>query len=250
MFYLFRATPVEGKPRNGEVRLVRSSDEGKTWSAPLQVTDPADNVVIENGHVIRLRSGRILVPVALHNPPLGFHGTVMFLMSDDDGQTWFEASRRLNGPSPEWSESGLQEPMAFETEEGRIRTFARTDLGCQYEMYSDDGGITWTDPMPNRQFTSPCSPMMMKKAGKYTIVLINPIPRYTTATYGIVDDRSPLLCMASEDGGKTFPIMHAIDNRLHCCYPDLFDGGNYFLVGYQQLNDGEIKKVLFEEFFW
>jgi hypothetical protein len=56
--------------------------------------------------------------------------------------------------------------------------------------------------------------------------------------------------MASEDGGKTFPIMHAIDNRLHCCYPDLFDGGNYFLVGYQQLNDGEIKKVLFEEFFW
>ena len=92
--------------------------------------------------------------------------------------------------------------------------------------------------------------MMMKKAGKYTIVLINPIPRFITATYGIVDDRSPLLCMASEDGGKTFPILHAIDNRGHVCYPDLFDGGNYFLVGYQQLNDGVVKKVLLEEFFW
>ncbi len=250
MFYLFRATPEEGKPRNGEVLLVRSADEGKTWSDPIQVTDPSDNVVIENGHVIRLKSGRILVPIALHNPPLGFHGTVMFMMSDDDGNTWFEASRRLNGPSPEWSESGLQEPMAFETEEGRIRVFSRTDLGCQYETYSDDDGMTWTDPMPNRNFTSPCSPMMMKTAGKYTIVLINPIPRYITASYGIVDDRSPLLCMASEDGGKTFPIMHAIDNRGHVCYPDLFDGGNYFLVGYQQLNDGVVKKVLLEEFFW
>ena len=48
MFYLFRATPEEGKPRNGEVRLVRSADEGKTWSDPIQVTDPSDNVVIEN----------------------------------------------------------------------------------------------------------------------------------------------------------------------------------------------------------
>ena len=147
----------------------------------------------------------------------------------------------------EWSGSGVQEPMSYQTESGRIRTFSRTDLGCQYECYSDDDGITWTDPMPNRNFTSPCSPMMMKRVGKYTVALLNPIPRYPTAVYDVVDDRSPLIFMLSEDDGKTFPFYQVLDNRGHVCYPDLFDGGNYFLVGYQQLDDGMIKKVYLDD---
>ncbi len=247
LFYLYRPTPEAGKPHDGNVRFVRSADEGKTWSEPIVITDPNLNVVVENGHVVRLKSGRILVPIAIHSSSVYPTGVVTFMMSDDDGRTWYEAPNRVYGPTPEWSASGLQEPMAYETEDGVIRTFSRTDLGCQYECDSEDDGITWSEAMPNRHFTSPCSPMMMKRVGKYTIVLINPIPRYITAEYGVIDDRCPLLCMMSEDDGKTFPYRQVLDTRGHVCYPDLFDGGDYFLVGYQQLDDGMIRKVYIQD---
>jgi predicted neuraminidase len=230
-------------------KLVRSSDEGKTWSEPICVSPDGSNYTFENGHAIRLQSGRILVPNAYHPfSPCGYrgmdmHGQMCFQISDDDGYTWRMACKPLEGPSEEWSASGLQETMVYQQENGRIRAFARTDLGCQYESYSDDDGITWTQPMPNRNFTSPCAPMMMKRAGKYTVALLNPIPRFITATYGVVDDRSPLVCMISEDDGRSFPVVQVLDNRGHVRYPDMFDGGDYFLVGYQQLNDGVVRKV-------
>ncbi len=250
LFYLFRSN--EGEDANvGKFLLVRSSDEGKSWSEPICITPPTHNVVVENGHVIRLKSGRILVPFAtcadVDGKTEGNNCRTAFMLSDDDGRTWFEASRRVCGPSLEWSGSGVQEPMSYQMENGRIRTFSRTDLGCQYECYSDDDGMTWTDPMPNRNFTSPCSPMMMKRVGKYTVALLNPIPRYHTAVYDVVDDRSPLIYMISRDDGLTFPFYEVIDNRGHVCYPDLFDGGDYFLVGYQQLDDGMIKKIYLDD---
>jgi hypothetical protein len=85
--------------------------------------------------------------------------------------------------------------------------------------------------------------MTMKRAGKYTVALLNPIPRFIPATYGVVDERSPSVCMISEDDGRSFPVVQVLDNRGHVCYPDMFDGGDYFLVGYQQLNDGVVRKV-------
>ena len=200
--------------------------------------------------MIRLASGRILVPMAFFDVGSRYgvgNSMTAFMLSDDDGFTWFEASERkkMAVPAP-WSGSGLQEPDAYQTEDGRIRCFSRTDLFCQYESDSDDDGMTWSDPMPNRTFSSPCSPMMIKRVAgeRYLVALFNPIPPYVTRDT-TNDERSPLVAMISTDDGKTFDWSKTLtlDNRGHCCYPDLFDGGDYFLVGYQKLNDGVILKV-------
>ncbi len=251
MFFLYRKSAKKAGPGEkiaGQVRFVRSADEGATWSDPVILTKQDENFVFENGHAIMLKSGRILVPAAYH-PWLECGrfgpGEMAFFMSDDDGKTWFEAGERKKGVPMPWSWTGLQEPMAYECADGVIRTYARTDLGCQYESDSSDGGLTWSEPMPNRTFSSPCSPMIMKSFGRYAVAAFNPVPKYAIRHYDR-DERSPLILLFSEDGGKTFgwEKVLIVDTRGHCCYPDIFDiGDGCLLIGYQALNDGVVTKL-------
>lgn len=231
--------------------FVRSSDEGETWSEPIVITPPDLYFVFENGHAVMLKSGRILVPVAFHGGrPFKGHASTAYFMSDDDGRTWYEADKRYEGVPEPWSDSGLQEPMSFETTDGVIRTFSRTDLFYQYESDSFDDGKTWTKPMPNRGFSSPCAPMMIKPVGDLYVALFNPVPKFVTRVREVDDERSPLIALVSRDGGKTFPWDDPliIDWRGHSAYPDLFDGGDYMLAGYQaDPNDGVIKKIRYGE---
>ena len=50
----------------------------------------------------------------------------------------------------------------MELQDGRLFSWARTRLGCQYGCYSDDAGERWTTPRPT-QFRSPCSPLSIKR---------------------------------------------------------------------------------------
>ncbi len=237
----------------GIIYLVRSKDEGLTWSEPTLVSNPEQSFCFENGHCIRLKSGRILIPAAYHEYEpgcyggLSLYGVITFFMSDDDGATWFEAPQRVYGLPRGVTDTGLQEPAPYQMENGRIRVFCRTDLGLQYETYSDDDGMTWSPAMPNKTFSSPCSPMIMKRAGKFTVAVFNPIPKYVTrefaTEYNGSDERSPLIVYVSRDDSVTFDTVKLLDQRVGGQYPDLFDGGDYFLVGYQLINEGVIQKV-------
>ena len=46
--------------------LIRSSDEGKTWGKPVLCSEDSGYFVVNNDRPIRTKSGRILVPAALH----------------------------------------------------------------------------------------------------------------------------------------------------------------------------------------
>jgi len=51
-----------------DLRMVlrRSSDEGRTWSEPVSCMHASEYHVVNNDRVIRLTSGRLLIPAALH----------------------------------------------------------------------------------------------------------------------------------------------------------------------------------------
>ena len=132
-------------------------------------------------------------------------------------------------------------------------------MGFQYECISNDNGKTWTTPQPEKFFSSPLSPLSMKKVcGDKVVAVFNPIPSYTTRelknsrTWG----RTPYICAVSEDGGTEFKNIFYIedDEENGYCYAAIFDGGNYFLVAYYHsnnsvgcLNSNKMIKILKEE---
>ena len=174
--------------------LTRSSDEGKTWSDHTKCVQTDGYYVLNNDRIIRLGSGRLLMPLAKH--PSGKHpdgklffgeGTVYILASDDDGRTWNSLAEDVKLPFTVWNDRGAgkahsassaMEPGLVQLENGLIWCYIRTTVGRQYEMLSADDGQTWTVPSPSR-FTSPSSPLCVKKLSDNRLLAVwNPIPKY------------------------------------------------------------------------
>jgi hypothetical protein len=180
----------------------RSSDEGRTWGSPTPCMAAAGYYVVNNDRIVRLASGRLIVPAALHpsladrneSSAVDWRGVAEFYLSDDDGRSWRKASGYGTLPVAH-TKSGLQEPGVVELPDGVLWGWARTDLGRQYEFFSHDGGETWSVPAPSR-FTSPNSPLSMKRIpGTDRVVAVwNPGPAYETrALRRVGGDRTPLV---------------------------------------------------------
>ena len=247
--------------------IARSTDEGKTFSEPQRILEDQENYyVFENDHAVVLRNGRIILPMNLHSKVIDGemqiieHGLKCVFASDDDGETWSEIAERQDIPFADKSETGLQETTVYEQEDGILRAFSRTDLGFQFECFSEDNGETWTEPSPNRFFSSPDAPLLMKRAGEFTLAVFNPIPNYTTRPNadGNVWGRTPLVCAVSEDDGKTFSLdrIFALEDEPNngYCYPAIIEGKDYFLVSYYHSNNNEcpltcckMLKVMYDE---
>ena len=163
IFYLLRLSWHDMR-----MQLMRSSDEGRTWSAPVNCMPAAGYYVVNNDRIVRLASGRIVIPAARHPAradrneaaAVDWRGVATFFLSDDDGVTWRESRSSCTLPVVH-TKSGLQEPGVIEMAPGQLWGWARTDLGRQYEMFSNDGGETWSLPAPSR-FTSPNSPLSIR----------------------------------------------------------------------------------------
>lgn len=208
LFYLLRRSWHDMR-----MQLRRSSDEGLTWSAAVQCMPAAEYYVVNNDRVVRLASGRLIIPAALHRRLRDVNdyegrdwrgiwrsiAITVFFLSDDDGLTWREAKTMVALSNPH-TETGLQEPGAIELPGGVIWGWARTDLGRQYEFFSWDGGETWSEPRPSR-FTSPASPLSMKRlpGTSRMLAIWNPIPNYQTRALAEPGgDRTPLVAALGE----------------------------------------------------
>lgn len=230
--------------------LRRSGDEGLTWSKPRLCIPPQGYYVINNDRVVRLSDGRIIIPAAFHRNGYSsaaemegirfdFRGEVFFFLSDDEGETWREANSKSVLPYNSHSESGLQEPGLIELENGVLWAWARTDLCFQYEMFSFDRGESWTAPQPSR-FTSPCSPLSMKRIpGTSRLLAVwNPVPDYNgrrqlyTAAWN--GGRTPLAAAVSRDDGRTWSDLKILESEPDCgyCYTAIHFGRDFLLLGY------------------
>lgn len=249
---------------NCRLHIIRSSDEGKTWSEPVLCIAEQGYYVTNNDRVIRLSDGKLLFPANYHKysdtenySVAGRCEEVFFYESDDDGYTWSRAGSVRCPFLESNSITGLHESGLYELADGRVMCYSRTDLGTQYFCYSSDKGKTWTTPQPNKFFTCPASPLLIKDAGKYTFGIFNPIPEYTgregmDRTWG----RTPYVCAVSLDKANTFSKVFLLEDDLtnSYCYPAIIEGDGYFLVAYYHsnntgvpLNSTKITKVMYDE---
>ena len=77
-----RSQPPDGKGHEGEqiTYMTRSSDDGKTWSAPRVMTNTAEVQVV----FLLLQDGRLLATYTNYHLPFG----VCAIISEDNGETW------------------------------------------------------------------------------------------------------------------------------------------------------------------
>ena len=253
--------------------LTRTKD-GKTFSEPKNCTEGIEYSVFENARVIRLSSGRILIPSNHHpyhkNGDLDVRGVFELFYSDDDGESFKKAPFRIENPL-KTVPSGLQETGLCEIEDGKVLAFSRTDAGTQFVCTSQDGGESFTTPEPSPYFTSPCSPLHMRHIGEdKTVAVWNPIPAMP-APYlkemhvGWSKSRTPLACAILSGKGEGFLSTNIYEvpakiflleddfNETYC-YPAVFAEKDYFLCAYyhsfgtgKPLSACVIKKVLFSE---
>ena len=221
-----------------------SSDEGVTWSAPRSLLQAPGYFVLNNDRVIQTSRGRLILPVAFHRAT----GTVddggqqvdqraldLWFYSDDEGTTWTEAKTWWTLPVA--SATGLQEPGVVELADGSLLSWARTDLGRQYECRSRDGGETWSAPQPT-QLRSPASPASIKRlpgssdllaifndySGQFPFLI-------STGTYS---GRTPLVAAISADDGFTWRTAKLLEGgrERDYCYTAIHYVGDAVLLAY------------------
>ena len=175
------------------------------WSEPTRITPPAPGRhILLNNRVLRLRRGsapgRILLPVASPWPweeedARGRDIRTWVLRSDDDGSTWTPSESMLTGPK-----RGLMEPYIAELKDGRLRMWMRTQMDCQYESVSSDGGVTWTEAAPG-PLVSPESPVAVARHDASGLLMVvwnhNRVGRHTA-------DRTPINVAFSADDGASW----------------------------------------------
>jgi predicted neuraminidase len=229
--------------------LRRSSDDGKSWSKPTLVVQAPGYFVLNNDRVIRLKTGRIVVPVAYHrlrdelNKISSFdgRGIIMFYLSDDDGKTWHESADWFTAPS------ALQEPGVVELKDGRIWSWCRTGWGQQWSQWSCDGGECWTQPSPST-IMSPCSPASVKRIPSTGDLLMvwndhdrhypwasedcKPLPPLNTQPGS--GGRTPLVSAISQDEGRTWIHRRCLEKSPNhgFCYTGIYFTEDAVLLAY------------------
>ncbi len=228
--------------------LSRSADDGSSWSKPISCVSgilPADYYILNNDRAVYLSTGRIILPLARHTIHSGKDeftpGELTFVYSDDDGFSWCASPNVLKCPFAN-DKNGLQEPGIFEKADGSLWCYIRTGLGFQFEAFSKDGGISWSAPTPNIFFSSPCAPMLVKKAHGKTLAIFNPVPEHI-----LRDDekefwgRTPYVVAVNSNGDTVFSQekLYYLEDDLNngYCYPAVSECKNGLLIAYYHSNN-------------
>lgn len=215
-----------------------STDEAKTWSEPTVCIPDAEigYYVLNNDRAVQLKSGRLLLPVALHNKPdwqkPDWDGFLQCYFSDDAGKTWRVGKTILTAKTAEGKRITTQEPGVVELKDGRVMMFARTNAGCQYVSYSSDGGDTWSELKPSAML-SPCSPATIERIpGTDRLLLV--WNNHEDIDPALREYRTPLSLAVSDDEGRTWKNARDLydDPNGWYCYTAMHFQDGYVLLGH------------------
>lgn len=206
---------------------MRSTDDGVTWSAPVDITASFEPfrakydwkvIATGPGHGIQIRSGRLVVPIWLAYGKAGDHapsaaGTIY---SDDHGKTWQAGELCLPN---EGDFGNPNETMITEVSNGCVMLVSRSvsKANRKIVMTSPNGATDWTTPVFHDQLWEPvCMASIIAHPSKPgTLIYSNPhtlkLDKDGKEVPGGRGKRENLCIKLSHDDGKTWPINKVID---------------------------------------
>jgi sialidase-1 len=193
------------------VYLCRSTDDGVTWSVPVEITGQVKRpdwrwYATGPGHGIQLRSGRLLIPcdfsTGAPDPARRDFGSHV-IFSDDHGATW-----QIGGSI----EGQVNECAAAQFDDGRVYLNMRRygPANRRAVAWSSDEGETWSAPALDDALIEPvCQASVLKLAGE-RVLFCNPASL----------KRENLTVRLSKDGCRTWPVSRPLWSGP-CAYSDL-----------------------------
>ena len=182
--------------------VTTSSDEGATWSTPVDITAMAkkpawSNFIHGPGVGIQMRSGRIVIPCCYQ---MGAWRNFT-IYSDDHGKTWHLSDNEV-GP-------GVDESQVVERSDGTLVLNMRSSRrkGCRAVSTSKDGGKTWSELVDCPALPEPvCQGSILRytwadQRGKSRMLFSNP---------GNTKARDTGTIRLSYDEGATWPVAKTI----------------------------------------
>ncbi|MDX1934676.1 MAG: sialidase family protein [Capsulimonadales bacterium] len=167
--------------------LLRSTDDGRTWSEPERLPDGILGPI--KNKPILLADGTLLCPSSKEEPD-GYH--ICFERSPDGGRTW-----ESTGPLHPTGHPNVIQPTVFTLNDGSLLSFGRTHHeGFTAETRSVDGGRTWS-PVVLNSLPNPNSGLdgVTLRDGRHLLVY-----NHGVIPPGGWTQRSPLNVTLSEDG--------------------------------------------------
>ncbi len=181
--------------QNWITKYIKSTDNGCNWSKP-EILVPGDTCggrgPVKN-KCIRLTDGTLLAPASTEQNKKW----IPFIdVSDDDGITW-QKTEYMQRPKYKGAYVGLIQPTLWESAEGTVHCFLRSNKGAVYRSDSTDNGKSWCKPyrtrIPNNNSGIDC----VKDDSSRLWLIYNPV----SENWGV---RHPLSLAYSTDNGKHF----------------------------------------------
>jgi len=192
---------------NKRVLLMKSADDGKTWSKPIDITQDAMDstwhwVGTGPGHGIQLRTGRLIVPSwADQAERLGEIQFSYVFYSDDHGRTWRRGKALDRNASDECEVVELSDGSLYmnmrSRQNKRRRAFAT----------SKDGGQTWSKVAYDPHLPEPsCQGSVVR----FTTAADGGKNRVLLATPANPAKRSHMTVRLSYDECRTWPVSKVV----------------------------------------
>jgi len=206
------------------VYVTRSLDEGATWEEPRKLQEGWCGYV---HNMIELDSGRLVLVSQVAVPDPGHHVSFTWV-SDDQGVTWHRSN--LIDLGGKGDHAGGIEPTVVELADGRIWMLVRTYSGHFMESWSEDGGLTWSDPVASDIEASGAPGILLRLDSGRILLVWN---RFAEGRPKKIGRREEISIAFSEDEGETWtePVVVArnrtpeggdpVQHRIS--YPDVYE---------------------------
>ena len=236
-------TRNKGSGENAPLGCLYSDDDGYTWKGP-ELIFPVNAPEFNGISVMRLcetKKGTLLYSACdnLTNPK-PFIVSQFILRSTDQGKSW-TVIPEYHGPGSGWNfrpQRYMGEGVPFQIGD-RVIFLLRAPTGVLWAMWSDDDGITWTNPEPTPVVHPDAPPMGIILSDKKTLMVLHHYRGHKDEDSGRDwDQRSEVWVTFSTDCGKTwsessFLFCNAarsdLDNHFfnsQCSYIDMFIDGD------------------------
>ncbi|AEL27445.1 hypothetical protein Cycma_3733 [Cyclobacterium marinum DSM 745] len=178
--------------KTGQLMLVKSEDDGRTWSSPRNITQPMKEASWQlffngPGKGISMKNGTLVFAAQYKDKEQIPHSTIIF--SKDHGETWQVGS----GARPKTTEA-----QVVELEDGRLMLNMRDDRGGSRAIYTTaDMGNSWQEHPTNRSaLIEPICMASLIKFGEDRLFFSNP---------ATTEGRFNITIKVSNDDGLTWP---------------------------------------------